>query len=513
MTSEELLDSVTELTGLDREAIIRRWSIPYNMVDDLFRYRDRSGQLVQFTPYDYAQDYINTTLTYDDTDVYAVKSRQIGFTTTSEIMAILKLMTYYDTEVAIISHMFDKAAEFVQEAGEHIKNAAVPLPFDKRDIQKTKIKCSDTGTVLMPYSSKPDSIRGGDAVCVIIDECEFIPDQEATMTAVEPKLSRGGQLIMQTTPLRRESPFMNTYNSVLNREMDGIAMFIPLFDPEYIDYSLPPSEQTCAPRCPDINLTRADKIWHKSVDRFKQEYMGIPVDETNAYYPYDLIVNCIMNHMPKEKGTITMGIDHAITRDETAVYVNNEINGANYIVYSEVMDGDLYDQMRNIESIYNMWKPQRIRADATGEMGNQVEIELKKRYGYIVEGVTYTNSIKHEMALRLKYYMQNTQRGVKPCVYLPGDHDLIDQLHNIKIEITEGGVKRIHGKQRGRLDDRVNGLWLCLPEEPHGEPALPAIKGSTTRKHVDAGGIAISTTRTGHRRNRGSPRIGSVRRL
>lgn len=509
MTSEQLLESVHELTGLDRDTIVKRWRIPYNMVDDLFSYRNRLGQMVPFTPYQYWQDYVNSAIGDEYSDLTVLKSRQIGITTSAEIVAILKMMTYYDTEVAVISHMYDKATEFVQEAGNIIQNAAVPLPFSKKNVQKTKITCDDTGTSLVPYSSKPDSIRGGDAVCVILDEFAFVPYQEETLAAVGPKITRGGQIIMQSTPLRKDDIFMKTFEDMRTGVQPGRALYLPLFDPNEVDYSRAPSEQTCAPICRDVDMSIIDREWMKSIDRYKQEYMCIPADEVNAYYPYDLIMACTLDKMPHTIGTISMGIDHAIARDETAVYINNELGGANYIVYSEVMQGDYHEQLKAIDAIYSRWRPDRIRADATGEMGKQVEIDLKKRYGYIVEGVTYTNEVKREMALRLKYYMQNTVRGVKPCVHIPSDPELIDQLHSVKIEVTDGGVQRISGKQKGRLDDRVNGLWLTLPDEPYATPAMPVIKHNpalATRHpdRVDPGiAISIKSTHRTHRRERG----------
>ena len=464
----ELFECATQDLGMTVEELAQRWMYPFNMVTDIFQYRNSSGVMVPYQPYQYSIDFLNAGFFHMDKDRCVLKSRQIGFSTTAEIEAIITAMTFDEQEVSFISNQFSNSKKLIDGVARIIRDAKYPLPFSKRDIQKQRIKCTN-GSSIVPYSSNPSSIRSDSSIRVYLDEFAFVKEQEETMDAVEPKLSRGGQITMMSTPLRQDDLFMTTYNDMRAGKLDGIPFFCPLFEEGKVDITMPLTAQTLNPICPDIDLSRVESIRSKSINRFLQEYMCQPVDEINSYYPYDMILDCAKyepTYIRNEPDTmVIMGLDHALVHDETSFVINQLTNGVNKIVWVETTTDDYYDQLKRCEHLFSQYNVNKIRVDATGEMGVQVERDLRKKFGYCVEGVKYTNTNKGEMAMRLKYLMQNTSRGLKPSIHIPDDPELISQIHGIQVEVTDSGITKYSGKQGGGLDDMVNALWLSLPPE------------------------------------------------
>jgi tetrahydromethanopterin S-methyltransferase subunit G len=464
---DELIECMIDDTGYSINEISDRWVDPFNIVSDIFQYRDLNGQLVPYHPYDYTVDFMSYGFNNIDVDRCVLKSRQIGFSTTAEIESIILAMQFEDTEISFISNQYKNSQKLVESCGRIIDNAKYPLPFKRNNIQKQKIK-SDLGTTIVPYSSKPSSIRGDSSIRVYLDEFAFVPDQQDTLDAVEPKLSRGGGLTMMSTPLRVDDLFMQTYNDIKDGVIKGKHWFLPLYETDKLDVNKPLTDQNCIPICPDINIERPEKVRAKSIDRFLQEYMCQPVDEINAYYPFELILNTTEAEPDANTsvGYTVMGLDHALVKDETAIVINNIVDGIyNNIIYVESMKADYHDQLRRVDQLRKQFRVNKIRADATSEMGAQVERDLKATYGKVVDGVKYTNVVKNDMAMRLKYLMQNTKNGFTPNITMISDSDLINQIHGIQVEVTDAGITKYSGKHGGGLDDIVNALWLSIPPD------------------------------------------------
>jgi hypothetical protein len=480
---DEVYECVTNDLGITELELAQRWVQPFNMVEDLFRLKNEYGELVPYKPYPYAVEFLNAGARIDDKNRVVLKSRQLGFTTVAELEALITAMTFEDSEISIVSSQFDQAKKIIGEMGSMLKNSPYPLPFTKSNIQKERITC-DTGTSIIAYSSKPDSIRGGQSIKVYLDEFAFVPDQDATLKAVRPKTTRGGQITMISTPLGSDDVFMRTFRRAKAGELNMHWFYYPLFDSVNENISL--LEQNLTPICPDVNLSIIEEARADSIQGFLQEYMCTPVDESNAYYPSQMILDCVTEVVPKYNMNIYMGIDIALEKDETAIVIVGETNGTYHVLHVETTRAEYKEQLELIRHLYNVWKPLKIRSDATGTMGIQVERDLKGMFGYVVEGITYTNAIKQDMAMRLKMYMQNTKAGVSPCIYIPEHRRLIQELQGIQINVSKSGNMQFSGKQKGGLDDIVNALWLALPPVVHERMNVPIInrKSSIVRSEA-----------------------------
>jgi phage FluMu gp28-like protein len=481
---DETIECITDDLGVTRQCLVERWIEPFNMVTDLFRLKDMFGNTVHYKPYPYAVDFINAGFSDLNKNRIVLKSRQLGFTTIAELEALLTSMTFQDTEVSIVSSQYDQAKKIIGEMGTILKNSPYPLPFQKNNIQKERITC-DTGTSIVAYSSKPDSIRGGQSIKVYLDEFAFVPDQDATLKAVRPKCTRGGQITMISTPLASDDVFMQTFKSAQEGKINTTWFYYPLFEEGSFDINTPLTSQNLDPICPDVQMDIVEEVRAASIEGFQQEYMCVPLDESNAYYSSKMILGCVTDYKPTGYMTIYMGIDIALAKDETAIVIVGEQNGVYNVLHVETTRAEYKEQLELIRYLYNIWNPIRIRSDATGTMGIQVERDLKSMFGYVVEGVTYTNTIKQDMAMRLKMYMQNTLAGVTPCIYIPEHRKLIQELHHININVTKAGTIQLSGKHRGGLDDIVNALWLALPPVIHERLEGPVIAKSKVANRDD----------------------------
>lgn len=485
--SDELFEETTD-----------SWADPYNFITDVFRVRTLEGELVPYTPYGYAVDFMKDGFADLNMDRVVLKSRQIGFSTAMEHEAIMTCLTFPDIEVSVLSHQYTAAKKIVAACAKMIKNAAIPLPVDEKNIQIEKITFNN-GSRIVPYSSNPDSVRSENILKAYLDEFAFFPDQKGLLAAIEPKVSRGGSITITSTPLSNNDEFMRLYKAASEGSIPNMkAYYHPLFEPGTVDELRPLSEQPhLVALCPDINyLIRPEATRMKSPERFLQEYMCIPIDDSTAYYPHKLTSLCINDNLCAQMreeaqradrtGKVWIGVDVALVHDETALVVIYVKNGAHYLVHYETTRDNWEDQIYALGNLVHIYRPEKVRSDKTGTFGIHAERKLRDKFGWIVEGVTYTNPVKQDMAVQLKTFMQNTGSGYNPCIYIPSDKELLGQLMGVKIHATNAGHIQFTGKEGGALDDIVNALWLALPPFRFEQAGTPVVEQRVKGRTVDA---------------------------
>ena len=529
-STEDVCDEVMDATS-------DRWADPYNFITDVFRVRTLTGELVPYTPYPYAVDFMKDGFADLNMDRVVLKSRQIGFSTAMEQEAIMTCLTFPDIEVSVLSHQYKAAKKIVAACAKMIKNASIPLPIQEKNIQVESLTF-DNGSRIVPYSSNPDSVRSENILKAYLDEFAFFPDQEGLLAAIEPKMSRGGSMTITSTPLSNNDEFMRIFNEARNGDLEGTkAYYHPMFEPGTVDeFTSLRLQPALMPLCPDIDIhKRPENVRLKSPDRFMQEYMCIPIDESTAYYPHKLTMACVNDvlctQMREEAqrvdrtGKVWIGVDVALVHDETALVVVYVKNGTHYLVHYETTRDDFRDQIYALGNLVHIYRPEKVRSDKTGTFGIHAERELRDKFGWIIEGVTYTNPIKQDMAVQLKTFMQNTAHSYNPCIYIPNDKELLLQLMGVKVEATNSGNIKFSGKDGGGLDDIVNALWLALPPFQYSQAGEPVVQQRVKGRTVDGdfrseaqvgrgvptsvGGLeyaVLSSTKNNNRRHRHRPR-------
>lgn len=491
----ELQNRVLDDKDVSEAALIEFWGESmWNIISDIFRFRNPAGELVTYTPYPYLISFIDAGFQYPDNDRVVLKSRQIGLSTGIELESDLTSLIFDDIEVSLVSNKYENAKKLIRVCGNMLKRSPYfeYLPIEERNIKKEAIEFNN-GSRIIPYSSRPDSLRSENIKKAFLDEFAFIPNQAEMLAAIQPKTTRGGSICMLSTPLAIDDEFMSTFhaswtgqNAVIGNNRK-LAWFLPMYEEGTIDLSRSLLDQADVPRlCMDARLERIEDIRLDSVERFLQEYMCVPLDDSLAYYPTSLIMGCVNEDAcaimqrealdwRKRPGTVRFGIDHALVRDETAISVLYGVNHDYHLVDCITTRDDYEDQLALIDYMVERYRPSIMRVDTTGEMGHQIDVDLSKRHKPIMEGVMYSNDRKREMAMQLKRFLQNKVNNRLPSLTLPSDQNVISQLHGIKIEVTASANIRFTGKDGGGLDDIPNSLWLAVPLIDTGSQTAPSV--------------------------------------
>lgn len=193
-------------------------------------------------------------------------------------------------------------------------------------------------------------------------------------------------------------------------------------------------------------------------EEFKQEFCGEFVDESTAFFPYEMIDRCRKFKEPQPNITdvlepwtarpdhndheVVVGIDFAEGKkggDSTSIQVvEKDADGVHKQRFHQDLDAgkgwnDFDRQLAEVNGVIERFRPQRVRMDETG-LGRALAQDLRKTWGGLVEPITFTNANKEEMALNVKRLME-TER-----LWLQWDNTRIKgQIHNVRRKVTAAG--------------------------------------------------------------------------
>ena len=225
--------------------------------------------------YDYQKELYN--LIEKNQFVCLCKSRQVGV---SYFIAGFCLFKAMQGKTCIIVSASDRQSRNIMV---HIDSWYAGLAEDFPDIKnkisehnKSEILFTNQGRILALPNSAP-TIRTYCAQYVFADEVSFFLDGSDVeiMNAVLPMISRGGTLVLSSTPFGGSGLFYDVYHNVENKYPDYARKFISY-------------EQ-----CPDL-LPHIDSI-RRNMDSlsFEQEYMGIFHSDLTCYLSLELIKSAI----------------------------------------------------------------------------------------------------------------------------------------------------------------------------------------------------------------------------
>lgn len=392
-----------------------------------------------------------------------LKARQVGFSTTLALEALVKIINPEKT-VLLISvsdrqsqELMDKVSYFLMQ----VKNFTFPSTIWKPDepefyLEPFKInretkteKIFDSGSRIISLPNSPQTICGYRADDVYIDEfAKFDKDQDM-MNAVEPSLSRGGKLSLNSTPFGKRGLFFNIWEYAEKRG--------------YSKHKVPYTA------CPDPKYQKEIAKFKKSWDAvsFAQEYEMKFISEALSFLPYRLTLPCVDDDLHDTwsldtPNYVAMGIDFgqkssqsvAVTVEKREIQVDNKKFPV--IVIRNITAWKLLTPYKRIENdITNMYrdlKPAIIRVDQTG-LGQTITEHLRSKIGAAVQGINFTNPMKERMATELRNLFENKQ------IKIPRDTKLLHQMNCLERSVTDmGTVRYMHSK--GEHDDYV---WaLCL---------------------------------------------------
>jgi phage FluMu gp28-like protein len=329
----------------------------------------------------------------------------------------------------------EKWATIFHMAAENLGETVIDL---KRGIKATTLVFAN-GTKIHALSSNPKGFRskGGK---VILDEYAFHDDPDELWKAAKPCITWG-------YPLR----ILSTYNGKSNRyyRMVGDCKKGKLNWSLHTTTIVDAVAQGLADKIAGRSLSAAERqTWLDQEradcgdeDTWLQEYMCVPVDESQAFLTYDLIAKCerddILQPLDEIQGDFFVGVDIGRKKDLTVIWGLERAASVKATRILKIMERATFEQQRSaLYEILSHRKMRRACIDATG-LGMQLAEEAQKDFGrYRVEAVTFTGKIKEAMAYDLRTGFEDV------AILVPCEHQVREDLHSVRKTVTAAGNVR-----------------------------------------------------------------------
>ncbi|MGZ5567930.1 MAG: phage terminase large subunit family protein, partial [Limisphaerales bacterium] len=199
----------------------------------------------------------------------------------------------------------------------------------------------------------------------------------------------------------------------------------------------------------------------ESIDEetFNQEYMCVSTDEAAAFLSYDLITAAEYAHgIDWEKPANTtdpelyVGVDIGRDKDRTVIWLLEKSGSTYYTREVEVMENQPFEKQEAVlYELLAMPQVKRCCIDQTG-IGRQFTERAQQKFGkYKVEGVTFTQAMKEELAYPVRMAFED--RTIK----IPNDPKIRADLRAIKKEPTSSGNVRFTADRSA--SGHSDGFW------------------------------------------------------
>jgi len=324
------------------------------------------------------------------------------------------------------------------------------------------------------------TIRGFRANKVYVDEFASIMNDKEILAAIQPSISRGGEMTLLSTPRGRANQFWEVWED----------------NKEYSKHEIPWW------KCPDKNYSRMIKKMSKSMLEmdFKQEYCCNPCSDDLAFFTRDLldpVINPEAKYLTKldSKNEVVMGIDFGKKVSSTAITIAERCGDMVKIRLQDELKHMPYDfnlpgmtQLKHIARLNADFNVTEIKIDATG-VGVRIEEDMWRLFGAKVTPIIFTNKEKEILITNFKILCE--KRGIE----LVDDPEFISQLLSLERDYTPSGMmryKHVHGKR----DDRVWSACLATRDMLSPDVQLDYSYGQTSVTHTMHAGIYAEESET-----------------
>lgn len=319
----------------------------------------------------------------------------------------------------------------------------------------------DTSTII----SKPGThaVRGG-AKSVYFDEAAFIEKFPALYQAGVPAAIRGENRITVISTPMGESGLYHSIITDRDKYPNYSIHVIPWWESRYMvrdgalddAIALAPTMSTVD----RVNKFGNDKLKNEiylAVDEmtFRTEMECEFVDETEAFYPWDLVASAKDETLKSERSfqrfdndEISIGVDLAKKRDQTVFTVIQHFSNTvgdqpKWVVkYVYQTQADYEDQFNELKKLVAQTGAKRVSIDETGV--GQIFVERAKREGLgngaRVEGISFNHDKKERWATKFKADLQQGKGKYPP------HKELMQQIHGIRRKKSETGFYRFSGE-------------------------------------------------------------------
>lgn len=336
---------------------------------------------------------------------------------------------------------------------------------NEKDIKALVIEFSN-GTKIHALSSNPKSFRskGGK---VVLDEFAFHNNPEELWKAARPCITWGFPLRILSTH--------NGQNCLYYKFIDQVLKGKLIWSHHKTPIQLAVSERLVDKIYQRKTTLQEQEEWMANekdncFDEYTwlQEYCCIAVDEASAFLPYDLITTCelddILRPLEDLKHDFYVGVDIGRRKDLTVIWVLEKIENIKYTrLIIELAKMPFHKQEEILHEILSHKLFRRDCQDDTG-IGMQMAENAQLKFGkFRVEGVTFTNKVKEDLAYRLRTEFENK------TVFIPSRHEIREDLHSIrKITTASNNIRFDADRSDNGHADRFWALALALHAADNG---------------------------------------------
>jgi phage FluMu gp28-like protein len=341
----------------------------------------------------------------------------------------------------------------IQEQISHMSEQHRREWIRRREMQRTTITFKN-GSKIIALPCSANRLRGYAANLLLVDESAFLNDDEAVFHSVLfPMLqTTDGTLIASSTPWGKDSVFYKlTQDPTFNVHRITIEAVIEagLAKREFI--------QEMERRTPR--------------ERYRREYLAEFVEDELAYFPQNLITQCIdselapitddwTQNVAAPKGRYFLGVDLGKKMDYSVITVvrwNGKEEIAELVGLVQFpLETPYATVIGMVKLICNkLDRVEKVLVDQTG-VGEYILEDMKATHiRSKIEGIMLTVPSKQEILSHMKQLMQTN------ALNLYYDPDLIAQINVERYELTRGG-QILFNHPEGTHDDQLWSLALCV---------------------------------------------------
>lgn len=402
------------------------------------------------------------------------KSRQIGMTYVDAYDSVLKASrrnaadVYVSSRDLVTTRLYLEQcvfwARFLKIAAENIGEQIIQ---DDKQLTAYVLRFA-SGCCIYSLSSHPDALVGKHGH-IKLDEFAVHQNQRDLYRYAMPCTTWGYQLSILSTHRGRDSVFNQLITDITQKQNPMRWSHHRVTIHDAIAQGLVEKINEKSGRN-DSRESFVAQLRGKCIDeeQWLQEFCCAPADESSAFITYDMIHACEAPGCMKGFEYLVSpdgkdGNDGTNAWDRRAFYVGVDVARKDHLCVIDVGEriGDVvWDRLRIelqnktfAEIEHELWPilelPQvkRCCIDATG-LGMQLAERAKARFGWKVEPVCFTQSMKEELAFTLRCAFEDRTLRIDPDPKLRAD------LRGIKKEVTAAGHIRFEGESESGHCDR-----------------------------------------------------------
>lgn len=545
----------------------KRWIDPVNRIEDIYNVRRADGSLTKYMVPEPQKKMIRDGILGKSRELVGTgvsyvgvtnKGRQLGFSVILAAEAILIAEEFPGTFIYYVATASDQASDWMMKLDQLCRDAnhwptelgGGPI-LNVKNIEKVFEK-NINGTYISGLAANPSTIRGKTGIVVIFDEAawaiRFKGQAKETWKALKYIIRQGGQARIQSTPrLSDEEEFF--WGMLKKGEAGSLAIHtyycpvitnwkeLDLNEPLWIDLDNKRREMRGLKPISEKDITNLIKrykpmpsfevvegkyikqdanipYWWVSIqdletdraadlEQFKQENLGIPLDETYKLIQSEWIYSNLNegeeydSRPPENNNKFYCLIDLAQINDITAITIVEEIpqkDGRPIYVERRIEETqEKYPvQVAKIFDFHEKFRFITISIDNTGHgivIGDYLEEKLREN-GMdlkVLKRVNFGAGNKEEMAIGFRNIVMPdaiTGKSRYKWLYKQRKHeDAIRHCMRVEKIVMETFI-RYSGKMHGRDDHFWSKAQIALLEKPSGVPK--AAKGKIRKAgHMD----------------------------